>query len=132
MGAPRASAPAALLPSTRPAKTARADTDRDVRASVAALGASGFELKAKRARASSALEAIGAVVKKQRMPFKMMIGVDRARAVRAARADEEARASGVVRAGGTKKRKVRKQRERDAPDVPEPFDIRGGVMFVKR
>ena len=66
------------------------------------------------------------------MPFKMMIGVDRARAVRAARADEETRANGVVRTGSTKKRKVRKQRERDAPDVPEPFDIRGGVMFVKR
>jgi hypothetical protein len=123
-----------------PARAAPRSKDDDLRArrAVAELGASGFSQSAKRARGDSALAAIGAVVKQQRMPFRMALGVAAKRAKRAAAAEAEARASGVVRAGGAgankraKRAAKAKNREREAPDEPTPYDQRGAVLHVRR
>ncbi len=112
------------------------DDDLTARRAVAELGASGFAIGVQKARSTSALAAIGAVIKPQRMPFKMMIGVDRKRAARAEKAETEARLSGVVRAGGAggnKRKKLAAKkagREREAEDEPTPYDQRGSVLHA--
>ena len=104
--------------------------------SVAALGATGFAGAQLKQWEGNQLAAIGGYVKSkaQRMPFKMFLGVKKAREVRAARADEEARLSGVVRPRGAgKAAKGRKVREREhAPDEPVPYTVRGSVMRADR
>lgn len=114
------------------------DDDLDARRAVAELGASGFSVGLKKARAVSALAAIGAIVKTQRMPFKMMLGVERKRAERASKTEAETLLSGVVRAGGAggakrKKdalRKAKRERGTEAEDEPTPYDQRGSVLHA--
>ncbi len=107
---------------------------RSVWASVAELGASGFQDSKRKALASSKLAAVGGLVadrsQGQRMPFKMYLGVARARKERGAKEEERARVSGVVLPKA--KKKARKQREREAPDEPTPSNIRGSVMHVRQ
>ena len=98
--------------------------------SVAELGASGFQDSKRKAQASAALVAAGARVTAQRMPFKMYLGVSRARKERGAKEAERARVSGVVLPKA--KRKARKVRERAAPDEPIPSNLRGSVMHATR
>jgi hypothetical protein len=101
--------------------------------SVAALGAAGFEGSQRKQWESSQLSALGVKLKgkAQKMPFKMFLGVSKARAARAAKAEEEARVSGAVRPGGAgKKKKRRGPREEDPEDMPVPENIRGPVMHV--
>ncbi len=102
-----------------------------IRASVAELGATGFSSAQRKAYDSSKLAAVGGLVSKgQRMPYKMFLGVSRARKERAAKEEERNRVSGVVLP--RKKKKERKQREREALDEPIPNNIRGAVMHVGR
>ena len=107
---------------------------KSIWASVAELGASGFSDSARKALAGAQLAAVGGHVKDrsqgQRMPFKMYLGVSKARAERSAKAEERARVSGVVLP--KKKKKAKKQREKAAPDEPIPNTIRGSVMHVKQ
>ena len=106
------------------------DSKRSVWASVAELGASGFQESKRKALGSAALVAAGARVTAQRMPFKMFLGVSRARKERGAKEAERARVSGVVLPKA--KRKTRKVRERAAPDEPIPNNVRGSVMHATR
>lgn len=110
------------------------DTSRkSVWSSVAELGASGFEGSQRKQWEGGQLAALGAIVKgkSQRMPFKMYLGVTKAREKRAAKVEEEARQSGVVRPVKKKKSKDRKREDR-AQDEPVPHNIRGAVMHVER
>ena len=110
------------------------DTSRkSVWSSVAELGASGFEGSQRKQWEGGQLAALGAIVKgkSQRMPFKMYLGVTKAREKRAAKVEEEARQSGVVRPLKKKKSKDRKREDR-AQDEPVPHNIRGAVMHVER
>jgi hypothetical protein len=108
---------------------------RSVWASVAELGASGFQDSKRKALGSAALAAAGVrltarAAGQQRMPFKMYLGVSRARKERGAKEAERARVSGVVLPKA--KRKARKVRERAAPDEPIPNNVRGSVMHAAR
>jgi len=103
--------------------------------SVAALGAAGFEGAQRKQWESTQLASLGVKLKgkAQKMPFKMFLGVSKARAARAAKAEEEARISGAVRPGGAgKKKKRRAPREEEPEDAPVPDNIRGPVMHVRR
>jgi len=106
---------------------------RNIWASVAELGASGFEGSQKKKWEGSRLASVGGVVtgKSQRMPFKMYLGVSKARREREAKVEEEARQSGIVRPKKQKKmRKVEKKGGRDGFDEPVPHNIRGSIMFA--
>lgn len=109
------------------------EDERTIRASVAALGASGFDVAKRKRWEGGILAAAGAVVHSpvtQRMPQKMRRGVMKARREKAAKADAEALASGVVRPAGAKKRKVRRAWAQPAEDEPVPHSLRGPVMHV--
>jgi len=122
--------PATLAPGLKRALQGVA-SKRSVWASVAELGASGFQDAKRKALGSAALVAVGArPAAQQRMPFKMYLGVSRARKERSDKAAERARVSGVVLP--KVKRKARKVRERAAPDEPVPQHIRGSVMHAKQ
>jgi hypothetical protein len=105
-----------------------AGSKRAVWASVAELGASGFQESKRKALGSAALAATGARLTAQRMPFKMYLGVSRARKERGEKEAERARVSGVVLPKA--KRKARKVREKAAADEPIPKNIRGSVMHA--
>ena len=139
-GGAAASAAAASRKRARPGDAAQAgkvvaraqsESKRAIWASVAELGVSGFKDAQRKAYDSSRLAAAGGVVRApQRMPFKMFLGVSKARRERTAKEDERTRVSGVVKPGG-KKKKERKQRERAALDEPIPRNIVGSVMHAR-
>jgi len=109
-----------------------AASKRSVWSSVAELGASGFKDAQRKSHESSKLAAAGARVKDrsqgQRMPFKMYLGVSKARRERSAKEEERARVSGVVLP--KQKKKARKVREKAAADEPVPNHIVGSVMHT--
>lgn len=112
---------------------------RKIWASVGALGASGFEGKDRKVWEHNTLASLGVRTgpHTEKMPYKMLKGVRKARKQREERAAAEAAAAGLVTgkkssvAREAEREAKRARREADRPgDLPEPMHIRGPVMHL--
>lgn len=104
---------------------------RDAKRDVYELGSSGLSKRARRVVEAERVEAFcGTKVKAQKMPLKMLMGIRRAEAKRAAREAEERRAAGVVAPKERQDAVTRKATKRKRQPQPLIDDIRNGVLRV--
>jgi hypothetical protein len=106
----------------------------DIFKSVQSLGASSFKGKEKKVWEAKQLNALGANIKhKEKMPFKMFLGVAKARKEREEKRTKEEKTADLITG-----RKAPKKERREfvapygQPDSLTPDNVRGPVMYIKK
>lgn len=109
---------------------------KDIFKSVQSFGASTFTGKDKKIWEAKQFNALGCNIKhKEKMPFKMYLGVSKARKDRAERTARDDKVAGIVR-GEVRAKKARRDDSwvgpSGQPDSLDPDNVRGPIMHVRR
>lgn len=103
---------------------------RDAKRQVFEFGTSGLSKRARQVVEAERIEAFGGKAKKQKMPLKMVLGIRRAEAKRAALRAEERRTSGVVAPKERQDALTRKKTTKRKRRAEQDDDVKDGIFRV--